>query len=223
MLVRPVLLWLLVLAGGCLGSSSPSGPPALAHNSLWQTRTFPAPSLNPPFLAEPSIDQRASIFIRPATATYRGQRAGLLEVRPPAHLPYLGPPLTQIFYQKLMEQRPFREVVLLPQSSATLEAARELGRKWQVDLLILAECPLVLDGGGVGTAALQVDLKVMEAESGQLLWYLSDAMQATPRPVIDLIVTETRPYPTPDIFYLAAVLARRLCQTLAAGCQATPP
>jgi len=92
-----------------------------------------------------------------------------------------------------------------------------VGRQEGVDLLLLGEAPYFLDGGTVGTTALQVDLRVVEVRSGHLLWYLSDALRATPRPVIDLIVTETRPDPTPDVYALAGVLAERMCQTMAAG------
>jgi hypothetical protein len=83
--------------------------------------------------------------------------------------------------------------------------------------MLLVEVPYYLDGGTVGTSGLQVDLKVMEAGSGHLLWSLSDSLKATARPLIDLIVTESRPYPTPSIGTPAARLAGRLAATLEQG------
>lgn len=201
-----ILMWLASVAGGWLGCGS-----------AWQTRTFPAPSLNPAPLAAPTLDQRRTVLVSPPTNAYRSQRVGVLLFRPPPHLPEVSHPLSQVFYQRLLATRPFREVVFIPQAYGSLAEALAVGRQEGLDLLLLGEAPYFLDGGTVGTSALQVDLKVVEVRSGHLLWYLSDALRATPRPVIDLIVTETRPHPTPDIYALAGVLAERMCQTMAAG------
>lgn len=213
------IIWLFSLAGGWLGCGS-VGPYAVPGTTSWQTTQFPAPSWNPPYLAEPTLDQRRTILVQPPTDSYRGKRAGILLFRHPPHLPDVSHPLTQVFYQKLLERRPFQEVVFIPQAYGSVNEALELARRRQVDLLILGESPYFLDGGTVGTASLQVDLRVLEVQTGQLLWYLSDALRATPRPIVDLIVTETRPHPTPDIYALAGVLADRMSQTLTAGCLA---
>lgn len=201
-----MLMWLASMAGGWLGCGCP-----------WQTRTFPAPSLNPPPLAAPTLDQRRTVLVSPPTDAYRTQRVGVLLFRHPLHLPEVSHPLTQVFYQRLLATRPFGEVVFIPRAYGSLAEALEQGRQARVDLLLLGEAPYFLDGGTVGTTALQVDLKVVEVRSGRLIGYLSDALRATPRPVIDLIVTETRPHPTPDVYALAGVLAQRMCETLAAG------
>jgi len=89
--------------------------------------------------------------------------------------------------------------------------------------MLLGEIPYYLDGGTVGTSGLQVDLKVMEAVSGRLLWSVSDSLKATRRTLVDLIVTESRPYPTPSIATLASRLAGRLASNLEQGQPPPPP
>jgi hypothetical protein len=74
-----------------------------------------------------------------------------------------------------------------------------------------------LDGGTVGTSGLQVDLKVVEVQSGRILWCLTDSLRARTRPIIDLMVVETRPQPTPDMGALARRLAAQLAKTLEEG------
>jgi len=81
--------------------------------------------------------------------------------------------------------------------------------------------PYYLDGGTVGNSGLQVDLKVMDARDGRIVWNMSDSIKATRRPIIDLWVTETRPYPTPSMGALATRLAARMAETLQKG--APPP
>jgi len=56
-----------------------------------------------------------------------------------------------------------------------------------------------------------------------LLWEVSDAINAAPRPVIDLLIFETRPKPTPGIAALAAALLGRLAATLEQGAPPPPP
>jgi hypothetical protein len=183
----------------------------------WQHDLFPAPSWNPTGLATPRIDKRDRVFTHPGYQNLRAGRAGLLEFRTVPDFAEVGPAFTQIFYQELLAKKTFADVVLIPEPYSTKESALRLAKKYQVDVLLLGEVPYYLDGGTVGNSGLQVDLKVVEARSGRLLWSLSDSLKATRRPIIDLIVTESRPYPTPMIGTVASRLAGRLAKTLEEG------
>jgi hypothetical protein len=108
-------------------------------------------------------------------------------------------------------------VVLIPETYSTKEEALRQAKRYKVDVMLLGEVPYYLDGGTVGNSGLQVDLKVMEAGSGRLLWSMSDSLKATARPIIDLMVTESRPYPTPSMGTLASRLAGKLAAKLEQG------
>jgi hypothetical protein len=189
----------------------------------WQYDQFPAPSWNPPGLATPRIDNRNEIFVHPGTLNLRLSRVGLLIFRAVPDFPEVGPAFTQIFYRELLAKRPFAEVVLIPEPYTTQEEALRLAKRYQLDLMVLGEVPYFLNGGTVGNSGLQVDLKVLEAGNGRLLWSLTDSIKATRRPLIDLWVVETRPYPTPNMGALAARLAARLAETLEKGPPPPPP
>jgi len=117
--------------------------------------------------------------------------------------------------------------VFIPEIFTTKEDALALAQNYHLDLVVLGEVPYYLDGGTVGISGLQVDLKVLDARDGRMVWNLSDSikatprpiidLKATPRPIIDLWVTETRPYPTPPMGSLAAQLAARMATTLEKG------
>lgn len=179
----------------------------------FQTDTFPAPSWNPDLLAHPNIDNRKHVVVQ-APTPLSTCRAGLLPVRTPPQLPELGQALTRIFHRALLEKRAFLEVALIPEPCGSLADVVRLGQRHKVDAVVLAETPYFLDGGGLGKSGLQVDLKVVEVKTGRLLWELTDAVTATPRPIVDLWVTETRPRPTPSIYDLAEQLAVRMAETL---------
>lgn len=182
----------------------------------WQTDAFPAPSLNPPFLAGPLVTAQGKTYVQPPFPSYTA-KAGVLFFRSTPHLSDAGQALTRIFHRQLLEKRPFLEVVLIPESFGSLEEAVEKGRAHKVDVVVLGEVPYFLDGGGLGRSGLQVNLKVVEVKTGRLLWEVTDAITATQRPIVDLWVTETRPWPTPSIYALAERLAARMGETLKNG------
>lgn len=182
-----------------------------------QIDTFPAPSWNPPLLSSPKIANQEQIFVHPGVQNLRQARVGLFAFRCSPVTPEASPALTRIFYRELLLRRPFLEVVLLDVPYSTVEEGLRLAQRHRLDVLVAGEVPYYLDGGTIGTSGLQVDLKVMDGRDGQILWCLTDSIKATPRPIIDLMVTETRPRPTPDIAALATTLMARLAKTLEQG------
>jgi hypothetical protein len=190
---------------------------AVAGCGHWQYDQFPAPSWNPTGLATPRIDQSDRVYTHPGSQSLRAGRAGLMEFRTCPDFADVGPAFTQIFYRELLAKRAFADVVLIPKPYSGKEEALSLAKRYKVDVLLAGEVPYYLDGGTVGNSGLQVDLKVIEAGSGHLLWSLSDSLKATRRPLIDLMVTETRPYPTPSMGTLASRLAGQLAAKLEKG------
>jgi hypothetical protein len=194
-----------------------TGGPGCGH---WQYDQFPAPSWNPKGLATPMITDQARIFVHPGGLNLKSKRAGLMMFRTDVAITEIGPSITEIFYRELLAKRAFAEVVQLPEPYTRMDEALRLAKHYRVDVLVLGEVPYYLDGGTVGNSALQVDLKVVEAGSGRLLWSFRDSIKATRRPLIGLMVVETRPYPTPAMGNLTAQLAERMAETLERG---TPP
>jgi hypothetical protein len=186
----------------------------------WQYDQFPAPSWNPKGLATPMITDQERIFVHPDGMGLKARRAGLMTFRTNVAITELGPSITEIFYRELLAKRVFADLVMLPETYTRMDEALRLAKHYKVDVLVVGEVPYYLDGGTVGNSALQVDLKVIEAGSGRLLWSFRDSLKATRRPVIGLIVVETRPYPTPAMGNLTAQLAERMAETLERG---TPP
>jgi hypothetical protein len=206
----PVLkaLGLCSLAGFLMG---------VAGCGHWQYDQFPAPSWNPTGLATPRIDQRDRVFANPGAQNLRAGRAALLEFRAAPDFDNVGRAFTQIFYRELLAKRAFADIVLIHEPFSNKEEALRLAKRYKADVILLGEIPYYLDGGTVGNSGLQVDLNVVEAGSGRLLWSTSDSIKATRRPIIDLIVTESRPYPTPSMGTLAARLAGQLAEKLEKG------
>ena len=205
------ILWLMGILVGGLGCGH------------WQYDQEPAPSWNPTGLATPRIITANNIFVHPNTANLRINRAGLLIFRTAPDFAEVGPAFTRIFHRELQAKRAFAEVVYIPEIYGTKEEAMSVAKNHNLDLLVLGEVPYYLDGGTVANSGLQVDLKVIDAKSGQLLWSISDSIKAVRRPIIDLWVVETRPYPTPSMGALASRLAAKMAETLERGGPKPPP
>lgn len=207
------ILGILFLLGSLMGG------PGCGH---YQYDQFPAPSWNPKGLASPRIISENRIYAHPGTVSLQKSRAGVLIFRTSPEFPEGGSVLAEIFYRELLAKGPFADLVFIPEIFTTKENALAVARTHNLDLLVLGEIPYYLDGGTVGTSGLQVDLKVLDARDGRVLWNLSDSIKATRRPIIDLWVTETRPYPTPSMGALAARLAARMAKTLHEGPSPAP-
>jgi hypothetical protein len=189
----------------------------------WQHDIFPAPSFNPTGTASPRITQKDQVIVQPGGQYLHPHRAGLLTFRTVPDFAEVGVAFTQFFYRELLAKRTFAEVELIPETCTTKEEALRLAKRHKLDVMLMGEVPYYLDGGTVGTSGLQVDLKVIEAPSGRLLVTLSDSLKATRRTIVDLIVTESRPFPTPSMGTLASRLAGRLAATLEQGQPPPPP
>jgi len=189
------------------------------HTNI-QTDTFPGPSFNPPRLAKPIIQDAQQVYVSPGVNSWSSARAGVLMFKCPPELPQVSYPVTQTFMRKLMEKHPFLEVRLMPEPYTSLPEALRLGRERKVDVMVLGEVPYFLDSGTAGQSGIQVDLTVVEVASGRQHWYFTDAVKATPRPMLNLIVVETRPKPTPPLYVLVEQLAGRMVDTLVRGAPA---
>ena len=190
------ILWLMGILVGGLGCGH------------WQYDQEPAPSWNPTGLATPRIITANNIFVHPNTANLRISRAGVLIFRTAPDFAEVGPAFTRIFHRELQAKRAFAEVVYIPEIYGTKEEAMSVAKNHNLDLLVLGEVPYYLDGGTVANSGLQVDLKVIDAVR---------------RPIIDLWVVETRPYPTPSMGALASRLAAKMAETLERGGPKPPP
>jgi hypothetical protein len=183
----------------------------------WQYDLAPAPSWNPTGLATPRLISKDNVFVHPNYANLRMSRAGLLIFRTAPDFAEVGPAFTRIFHRELQAKQAFAEVVYIPEIYGTKEDAMSVAKRHNLDLLVLGEVPYYLDGGTVANSGLQVDLTVIDAKDGRLLWSISDSIKAVRRPLIDLWVVETRPYPTPPMGALAARLADKMATSLERG------
>ncbi len=205
-------LGILLLIGGLMAGSG------CGH---YQYDQFPAPSWNPTGLATPRIINKDRIYTHPGSVNLQQSRAGVLIFRTSPEFPEGGPAIAEIFYRELVAKRPFADVVFIQEIFTTKEDALAVAKNHNLDLVVLGEIPYYLDGGTVGNSGLQVDLKVVDVRDGRAVWNMSDSIKATRRPIIDLWVVETRPYPTPSMGALASQLAARMAATLQKG--APPP
>jgi hypothetical protein len=206
-------LGIFLLIGGLMAGSG------CGH---YQYDQFPAPSWNPTGLASPRIINNDRIYVHPGPASLQKARAGVLIFRTSPEFPDGGAPIAEIFYRELLAKQAFSQVIFIPEIFTTKEDALAVAKYHYLDLVVLGEIPYYLDGGTVANSGLQVDLKVVDVKNGRIVWNMSDSIKATRRPIIDLWVTETRPYPTPSMGALASRLAARMADTLKARAPPAP-
>lgn len=168
-----------------------------------------------PLLTDPAIKAGPSeTYVRPEAQSYRGYRLAILPFRVPTTVTDVGYSVTELFHRQLLANKTFAEAIRVSEYNDTLADAQRLAKKHGAELFMLGEVPYYLDSGTTGKSGLQVDLRVVETATGRTIWYLTDTISSTPRPIFDLWVTETKPKGSASISYLATVLADRMCHSL---------
>lgn len=176
---------------------------------------------NTPYLTDPKIQAGPpEAFVQPSYANYSRSRLAILPFRVPDQVTDVGYPITEVFHRQLLEKRPFRAAIRVSEYANNLAEARSLAKAQGAELFLLGEVPYFLDSGTTGKSGLQVDLRIIETSSGRTVWYLSDTISAEPAPIYDLWVTETKPKPSPSIYFLVETLAARMCTAMKTDLQA---
>lgn len=190
---QKVFLILGILAGLLAG---------MAGCSVWE---------NTPYLTDPKIlAGPPEAFVKPSYADYRNYRLAILPFRVPAQVTDVSYSLTEVFHRQLLEKRPFRAAIRVSEYSSSMAEAKRLAKAQGAELFLVGEVPYFIDSGTTGKSGLQVDLRIVETSTGNTIWYLSDTIMAEPAPIMDLWVTETKPKPSPSIYFLVEALACRM-------------
>jgi hypothetical protein len=164
-----------------------------------------------PKFSDPKINAGPQeTFLKSDNMTYRHLRLAILPFRVPDQVTDVGYSITEIFHRQLLEKRPFLSVVRVHEYYNSLAQAQKLAKAQGAELFLMGQVPYFIDSGTTGTSGVQVDLRIVDTQSGRTIWYLSDNILANQAPIVDLWVTETKPEPTPSIYFLVDTLAARM-------------
>jgi len=168
-----------------------------------------------PVLSQPKIKAGPQeAFLKSEDMSLRRYRLAILPFRVPAQVTDVSYSITEVFHRQLLQKRPFLGVVRVSQYYNSLAEAQRLAKAQGAELMLVGEVPYFIDSGNQGRSGVQVDMRVVEVNTGQTVWYLSDNIMAQPAPMIDLWVTETKPKPSPSIYFLVDTLAARMSLAL---------
>jgi hypothetical protein len=162
-------------------------------------------------------------FLKSDNMSYRRSRIAILPFRVPAQVTDVSYPITEVFHRQLLQKRPFLSVVRISQYYNTLAEAQKLAKAQGAELMVLGEVPYFIDSGTTGRSGVQVDLRVVDVNNGYTIWYLSDNIMAEPARIYDLWVTETKPEPSPSVYFLVDTLSARMVLALLKDLQPPAP
>ncbi|MHB8066795.1 MAG: hypothetical protein ACYDIC_02730 [Desulfobaccales bacterium] len=168
-----------------------------------------------PYLSQPKIKAGPQeAFLKSNDTRLQREIIAVLPFRVPAVVTDVSYSITEVFHRQLLEKRPFLGVVRVHQYYNTMADAQRLAKAQNAELMVLGEVPYFIDSGTMGKSGIQVDLRVVEVQTGRTLWYLSDNIMAQPAPMIDLWLTESKPKPSPSIYFMVDTLAARMSLAL---------
>lgn len=136
--------------------------------------------------ARPVDCASVNIFARAESRCFGFATIGILPFKTPFYADPVARDLAAIYQQELMASGVFRQVVMIPHKVADENEALWWGRHEQCSLIMLAEVVYLLDGSGVLSNRLDINVKILDARSGQLLWDFLQSAGSHPGEDIDL-------------------------------------
>ncbi len=117
------------------------------------------------------------VHIYPVGGQYGQATALVLPFQVPAGTqPTYGQQVGALFHEVFLSKQAFATVRFDERFYGTIDEAMELGRQAGVDLVVAGRINYVMSGGQLGGARVDVSLRVLNVESGNTVWFISQVM-----------------------------------------------
>lgn len=117
------------------------------------------------------------VYIHPFADTFEQAKVGVLPFSIPPNLgdqQSLG--VSALFKDVLLGKRAFRVVRQLTVPYGDLSEAIDIGRKYDVDLVLAGRINYALAGTELGGARVEVSVRLLDVQTGNTIWYMEQAM-----------------------------------------------
>lgn len=145
--------------------------------------TFRAESTRPVQCAPPEV------FTRVDGGSYRSAKLGIFPFRAPSYASEIENELSVIYWQEILRSGVFKEVILIPQQVEGVDEAIWWGRREKCSLIMMPQLVYMIGGSGALTNRLEVGIRVLDTQSGRLLWDFRQKASSNPGADIDLYWT----------------------------------
>lgn len=150
---------------------------------------------------------------RDLTSKWRG-KLGVLSFTGPSYVGDQKEKLSTIYFEKLLQNGPFRETLLLRREPKSDEDALRLGRELSCDTVLMGTIDYALDSSGATPTALEVHIRILEINTGLVLGYFRQRAHSLPGSDVDLYWKVIHGDPSARIHVLAEGLAKQASQQL---------
>lgn len=151
------------------------------------------------------------VFVRSARAGYPFLKIGILPTVAPSYARSAAGVVTSIYYDELLRSRGFRSVIRIPHRAAGVGQALWWGRDSGCDLVMTSKIRSLWYGSGALPTRLEIQVRIYDVRTGDVLWSLRQKASSEPGPVLDIGWNTFAGQPA----RLYPVLARRLAVQLA--------
>lgn len=163
-----------------------------------------------PVKAEPIKVFRAS-----SLKYYSGAALGVLTFNAPVAMNSAGEEVARVYVQELFRLGVFRDVKLIPCVAGSGEEAVWLARTNQCDLIMKASVDDLLDGSGAMATHVSINVKILDARTGNVAWELQQEASSEPGKDRDFFWSVKKGAPAQRYPVIARSLARQLVDYLA--------
>lgn len=150
------------------------------------------------------------VLTRSSIGSYAGATLGLCRFRGPSAQADTTEKIAQAYMKEFLKTGIFKEVKAIPQLAQSEPEAVWLSRKAGCDLLVSASVLYVLGGSGALPTQLQVDVRIMDARLGKVVWHFQQSALSEPGRDSDFFWSTRVGAPAHGLPALAEALASQL-------------
>lgn len=153
---------------------------------------------------------------RDLTTKWRS-KLGVLAFTGPSYAGNAKDTLSRLYFEKLLENGPFQQTLLLPREPKNDEEALWIGSDVQCDAVLIGTIDYLLDSSGASPTALELHIRILEVKTGLLLGYFRQRGASQPGSDVDLFWNVVHGDPSVRIHGLAEQLAEQASEQLNAS------
>lgn len=163
-----------------------------------------------------TIEPAQAVVERDLTTKWRS-KLGVLTFTGPSYAANAKETLSRHYFEKLLEDGPFQQTLLLLQEPRSDEEALQIGRDLQCEAVLIGVIDYLLDSSGASPTAIELHIRILEVQTGLVLSYFRQRAQSQPGSDVDLFWNVVHGDPSVRFHGLARRLAEQAAQHLNAS------
>lgn len=137
-------------------------------------------------LSSQTVAEDPEVFVKADPGRYEGARLAILPFSAPAHLKGVTETVTTSYARELLQVPIFSTILVLTEDQGDSKRSLLKAQSEGCNAVLLGRVSDLLDAGGAQSTRLALSVQLLDAETGETLWYVQQRALSSPGADLDL-------------------------------------